>query len=69
MGHKGVSKRKLPKEKVKPFATANRGSGLISGLNQPDGGTGKLPEKSRTMPFGQGGINPSSGSKKANKNH
>jgi hypothetical protein len=69
MGHKGVSKRKLPKEKAKPFATANRGSGLVSGLSQSDGAAGQLPEKARTMPFGQGGINPSSGSKKGHKNH
>jgi hypothetical protein len=69
MGHKGVSKRKLPKEKIKPFATANRGSGLVTGLNQPEGIAGQSSEKVRTMPFGQGGINPSSGSKKGHKNH
>jgi hypothetical protein len=69
MGHKGVSKRKLPKEKEKTIATANRGTGLIAGLNKSEGGMKQPPGKSQGMPFGQGGINPSAGTKKDHKNH
>jgi len=69
MGHKGVSIRKLPKAKSKPLATANHGSGSVSGLAQPEGVRGQLPGKAKVMPFGKGGMNPSSGSKKRHKNH
>jgi hypothetical protein len=69
MGHKGVSKRKLPKEKVKPLATANHSSGLISGLTQSPGAAGRLSESPRAMPFNKGGAKPSSGSKQGHKNH
>jgi hypothetical protein len=69
MGHKGISKRKLPKEKSKPPAIANHGSGPVSGLVQSEGVGGQLPEKAKAMPFGQGEMNPSSGSKKGHKNH
>ena len=68
MGHsKGVMKRKPPKEKNKPLATANRGGGAVSGLNQPESTGTLLPGKPRAMPFGKGGMNPSSGSNKGNK--
>jgi hypothetical protein len=69
MGHKGVSKRKLPKAKSKPFATANHGAGAVSGLAQSEAGRGPLPGKARAMPFGNGGMNPSSGSNRGNKKH
>jgi hypothetical protein len=68
MGHKGVSKRKLPKEKTKTPATVNRG-GTISGLIHSENPGGQLPGKARAMPFGKGGMNPSSGSNKGNKRH
>jgi hypothetical protein len=67
MGHKGVSQRKLPKEKTKPLATANRGGGAVSDLAQPQGVGGQLPGKARAMPSGKGGMNPASGSKSRHK--
>ena len=69
MGHKGVSKRKLPKEKLKPLATANRGGGSISDLAQADRGTRQVPEKPSGLPSGIGGMNPLPGSKKNHKKH
>jgi hypothetical protein len=69
MGHKGVSKRKLPKPKLKTPATANRGTGAVSGLARSEGTGGQLPEKAKAMPLGGGRMNPSSGSKKGHKNH
>jgi len=69
MGHKGVSKRKPPKAKLKPLATANRGSGPVSSLSKSESAPGRLPEKAGTAPFHQGGMNPSSGSKKKHKKH
>ena len=69
MGHKGVSKRKLPKEKLKPSATANHSSGLVSDLSKPEGVPGQLSEKARGMPSGKGGMYPSTGSKKGQKKH
>jgi hypothetical protein len=68
MGHKGVSKRKLPKEKVKPVATANRSAGLIAGLTESKSTPQQTPGRATGMPFGQGGINPA-GTKKGHKNH
>jgi hypothetical protein len=68
MGHKGVSKRKLPKEKIKPLATANRGSGPVSILSQSESASGRLSEKTGPAPFHQGGMNPTPGSKKKHKN-
>jgi hypothetical protein len=69
MGHKGVSKRKLPKEKMKPLATANRSGGSISDLAQADRGTRHVPGKPSGLPSDIGGMNPSSGSKKNHKRH
>jgi hypothetical protein len=69
MGHKGVSKRKPPKAKLKPLVPANRGSGPVSSLSQSENVPGRLPEKAGTALFRQGGMNPSSGSKKKHKNH
>ena len=69
MGHKGVSVRKAPKAKLKPLATANRGGGSISDLAQSDRGSRQLPERSSGLPSGNGGMNPSSGSKKNHKKH
>jgi hypothetical protein len=69
MGHKGVSKRKPPKEKLKPLATANRGSGPVSALTQAGAGADQLPGKARGVTPGHGDMNPSSGSKKKNKKH
>jgi hypothetical protein len=68
MGHKGVSKRKPPKAKLKPLTTANRGSGPVSGLVQSESVPGRLSEKAGSAPVRQGGMNPSSGSKKKHKN-
>jgi hypothetical protein len=68
MGHKGVSKRKLPKAKLKPLATANRGSGPVSSLSQSESTSGRLPEKAASTPVHQAGTYPSSGSKKKHKN-
>jgi hypothetical protein len=68
MGHKGVSKRKPPKEKLKPLATANRGSSPVSSLVQSESAPGRSPEKAGVAQFRQGGTNPSSGSKKRLKN-
>jgi hypothetical protein len=68
MGHKGVSKRKLPKEKLKPLATDNHG-GSISDLAQADRGTRQVPGKSSGIPYGNGGMNSTFGSKKINKKH
>ena len=68
MGHKGVSIRKLPKAKSKPLATANHGIGLVSDLAQSESVRGRLPEKAKATRSGQGGMNRSSGSKKAH-NH
>ena len=62
MGHKGVSKRKLPKAKLKPLATANRGSGAVSSLAQPMAGAGLSLGNAR--PLSQDYKNPVSGSKK-----
>ena len=63
MGHKGVSKRKLPKAKLKPPATANRGVGAVSGLAQSE-------SAGRPLLSGKDGMSPSSGSKKQHKkNH
>jgi len=69
VGHKGVSIRKLPKAKSKPFATVNHGSGAVSDLAQSEGARGQLPEKPGMTPFGKGRKNPSSGSKKRRQNH
>ena len=69
MGHKGVSKRKLPKAKLKPLATANRGAGAISSLAQPMVGVGLSPVNERALPFSQGAKNLVSGSKKNHKKH
>ncbi len=69
MGHKGVSKRKLPKQKLKPLATANRSGGSISDLAQAEKTTRQLPGKNGTLPLANGGMNPSSGLKKSNKKH
>ena len=67
MGHKGVSKRKPPKAKVKPLATVNRGAGAVSSLAQPGQGGEQLPEKTRMLPSAQDGKNRSSGAKKKHK--
>ena len=69
MGHKGVSKRKLPKEKTKLLVISNRGSDTISGLIKSENTPGQLAVKARMKPFGKGGANPSSGSKERNRNH
>ncbi len=69
MGHKGVNIRKPPKAKTKSIATANRGAGAVSGLAQSEGIGGQLPRNARAMPFGNGGMNPASGSKNKHKNH
>jgi len=69
MGHKGVSKRKPPQIKVKPLATANRGSGAVSALAQPGGASGQLPGKTGAVPFGQSGQDQASRSKKKHKKH
>jgi hypothetical protein len=70
MGHsKGTMKRKLPKDKVKPLATANRGGGTVSGLIHSENTGAQLPGKARAMPLGKGGMNPSSGSNKGSKRH
>jgi hypothetical protein len=69
MGHKGVSKRKLPKEKEKPLVTANRGTGLIAGLGKSESVMKQPSGKSQGMPFGQGGVKPSAGTKNDHKNH
>jgi hypothetical protein len=69
MGHKGVSKRKLPKEKLKPLASANRSGGSIPDLVQAERGTRQVPGKPSGLPFGSSGMNPSSGSKKNHKRH
>ena len=69
MGHKGVSKRKLPKEKTQTPATANRGVGAVSGLRQSESTWNQLPGKAKAMPYGKGGMNPSSGSNKGSKRH
>jgi hypothetical protein len=68
MGHKGVSKRKPPKEKIKPLATANRGTGSVSSLSQSESASRRLPEKAGNTPVHQDGTNLSSGSKKKHKN-
>jgi hypothetical protein len=68
MGHKGVSKRKLPKAKLKPLATTNRGESA-SDLAKSERGSRQVPEKSSGVPFGNGGMNSSSGSKKSLKKH
>ena len=57
MGHKGVSKRKLPKAKSKPLATANRGAGAVSSLAKPEAAGRRLPRKAGAIPFGNGGMN------------
>jgi hypothetical protein len=69
MGHKGVSKRKPPQAKIKPLATANRGSGPVSSLSQAKSVPGQLPEKAGNATLRQGGAIPSSGSKKKHKKH
>lgn len=69
MGHKGVSKRKLPKEKLKPLATANHSGGSISDLAQADRGTRQVPGKPSGLPSGNSEMNPSSGSNKNHKRH
>jgi hypothetical protein len=69
MGHKGVSKRKLPKAKSKPLATAIHSGGSVSDLAKSERGSRQLPEKTSVVPFGNGGMNPSSGSKKSHKKH
>jgi hypothetical protein len=69
MGHKGVSKRKLPKAKLKPLTTANHSGGSISDLARSDRGVRQLPENSSGIQSGNGVTNPSSGSKKTQKKH
>jgi hypothetical protein len=69
MGHKGVSKRKLPKAKLKPLSTANHSGGSVTDLTQSGRGSTQLPDMSSSFPFGNDGMNPASGSKKPHKKH
>jgi hypothetical protein len=69
MGNKGVMKRKPPKEKIKPLAPDHPEGGGVSSLNHSDSVLRKSPGGAKTMPFGNGGMTPSSKSQHRLKNH
>jgi hypothetical protein len=69
MGHKGVSKRKLPQVKSKPLQTSNHSGGAVSDLSQHGNGTARQSAgQDNQNQVGKGGSNSSSGSRKKNKN-